>query len=84
MLPAMPTQVGTEYCIYRARGTKATRIVKAERFNGKFQKGYKINGKRVSGSTSTAEVSKIHAKSRAVAIQLNVIRRENEKEKIVN
>lgn len=57
---------GTEYCIYRVRGTKATRIVKAERFNGRFQKGYKVNGKRVSGSTYSRSVKKYMQKAGVV------------------
>ena len=57
---------GTEYCIYRVRGTKATRIVKAERFNGRFQKGYKVNGKRVSGSTYSRSVKKYMHKAGVV------------------
>lgn len=39
---------GMLYSIYKINGTSAKEIVKAECFNGKFQKGYAINGKKVS------------------------------------
>ena len=48
---------GNIYYIYKINGTKATRVVKAERFNGKFQRGYRINGRKVSGTTYNRTVN---------------------------
>lgn len=38
---------GMSYTIFKISGTSARKIVQAEKFNGKFEKGYAINGKKV-------------------------------------
>ena len=49
---------GMLYSIYKINGTSAKEIVKAECFNGKFQKGYAINGKKVSKAKYDKTIAK--------------------------
>lgn len=44
--------------IYKINGVKFRRLVEAEAFNGKFDNGYKVNGKRVSQYTYNKSISR--------------------------
>ena len=44
--------------IYKINGVKSRRVVKAEAFNGKFDNGYKVNGKKVSQYTYNKSINK--------------------------
>lgn len=57
---------GAMYYIYKIKGTKSTRVVKAEAFNGKFDSGYKINGRKVSHSTYNRMINKYMKNSKTV------------------
>ena len=57
---------GSEYYIYKIKGTKATRVVRAERFNGKFKSGYAINGRKVSYSTYNKTINRYMKNAKTV------------------
>lgn len=43
--------------IYKINGLKSKRLVRAEAFNGKFESGYKVNGKKVNRSVYNKKIS---------------------------
>ena len=49
--------------IYKINGTKAKLVVRAEAFNGKFDSGYKVNGKKVRKSTYNKMIKKYMKKT---------------------
>ena len=57
---------GSEYYIYKIKGTKATRVVRAERFNGKFKSGYAINGRKVGYSTYNRTINRYMKNAKTV------------------
>lgn len=54
--------------IYKINGLKSTRVVRTEAFNGKFESGYKVNGKKVNQSVYNKKIS-IYMKN---AVDFNV------------
>ena len=49
---------GQTYYLYKINGTRATRLVNGEVYNGKFQSGYSINGRKVSRTTFRKTIRK--------------------------
>ncbi len=49
--------------IYKINGVKSKRVVRAESFNGRFENGCKINGKKVSSSVYDKMIRKYMKKS---------------------
>lgn len=60
---------GMSYTIFKISGTSARKIVQAEKFNGKFEKGYAINGKKVSKSKYDNTIAKYMKNSIEVKIK---------------
>ncbi len=44
--------------IYKISGTRAKLVLRAEAFNGKFESGYKVNGRKVSRYTYNKRINK--------------------------
>lgn len=57
MLPNANTG-GLSYTIFKISGTSARKIVRADRYNGKFQTGYALNEKKVSKSKYNKTIAK--------------------------
>ena len=49
--------------IYKINGTKAKMVVRTEAFNGKFDSGYEVNGKKVRKSTYNKMIKKYMKKT---------------------